>query len=89
MAGICEGGNEPPGSLKASNRVRILEYSKLSTAISAAIFREVMSEQKVEGYIDVRLSGRRAQFRKLGSGSGLAARQTSHRNPGKGGAYEK
>ncbi|KAJ4426275.1 hypothetical protein ANN_27087 [Periplaneta americana] len=29
-------------------RVKILECSKLSTAISAAIFREVMSEQKVQ-----------------------------------------
>ncbi|KAJ4446753.1 hypothetical protein ANN_13450 [Periplaneta americana] len=33
------------------SRVKILECSKLSTAISAAIFREVMSEQKVESLL--------------------------------------
>ncbi|KAJ4426311.1 hypothetical protein ANN_27125 [Periplaneta americana] len=52
MAGLCEGGNEPPGSLKASNNVFFVEmtpvgvlhcFSRQPAASSGTVDQQVVS----------------------------------------------
>ncbi|KAJ4442496.1 hypothetical protein ANN_04083 [Periplaneta americana] len=34
MAGLCEGGNEPPGSLKASNIIELQSWKEIANDVS-------------------------------------------------------
>ncbi|KAJ4439187.1 hypothetical protein ANN_15147 [Periplaneta americana] len=49
MAGLCEGGNEPPGSLKASNFPKDPEVKAVRTppVVVAAQFVPVTSGRKI------------------------------------------
>ncbi|KAJ4446007.1 hypothetical protein ANN_12693 [Periplaneta americana] len=54
MAGLCEGGNEPPGSLKASNREFYYHHFDC-LLFGTARYGLVTSGQRVTSTIDIAL----------------------------------